>query len=376
MSLRHRRGILVAALWAVNAIACAPAARIGPDRDDVGWHTYLGSARHDASVGESLPADPQPVWRAAVGKAVRGGPAVGASVIAVGSSDRAVVLLDRATGQRVWRRRVPGTIAAGPLLAGDRIFVGTQAVPDGRVVALHLSTGAPLWSVRTGGVSAPLALDDSLIIAATDRGTVLALAQTTGERRWERSLGRGIRAAPVVSASGIVVATLADSVFLLDPASGLIKVRLATPGTIVGSPASDGHRLFAGTTAGHLLAINLQDLSVLWDRPLGDAVYGAPALAGDTLYAVTERGTLWRVPLAAPETAHANALGVPATAGPTPLANGILVVGVDGDVVLVDRTTDAVRWRTRRPPPLDVSPLMRDHELILVSGNGVVEVLR
>jgi len=44
--------------------------------------------------------------------------------------------------------------------------------------------------------------------------------------------------------------------------------------------------------------------------------------------------------------------------------------------VLVDRTTDAVRWRTRRPPPLDVPALMRDHELILVSGNGIVEVMR
>jgi outer membrane protein assembly factor BamB len=262
------------------------------------------------------------------------------------------------------------------LLVGERVFVATQAVPDGRVVALRLKTGEPLWSVRTGGISAPLALDDSAVIAATDRGTVLALSQATGERRWERNLGRGVRAAPIVTASGIAVATLADSVYLLDRASGLIKVRLATPGTIVGSPASDGRRLFAGTTAGHLLAINLSDLSVLWDRPVGDAVYGAPALAGDTLYAVTERGTLWRVPLAAAESAHAVALGIPATAGPTPLANGILVVGVDGDVVLVDATTDAVRWRTRRPPPLDVPPLMRDHELILVSGNGIVEVMR
>lgn len=376
MSLRHRRGILVAALWAVNAIACAQVARVGPERDDAGWRTYLGSARHDASVGESLPADPQPVWRVTAGRAVRGSPAIGARVIAVGTSDRAVVLLDRATGQRIWRRRVSGTIAAGPLLVGDRIFVGTQAVPDGRVVALRLKTGDLLWSVRTGGISAPLALNDSLLIAATDRGTVFALDQATGERRWERNLGRGVRATPVVTASGIAVATLADSIFLLDPGTGLIKARQATQGTIVGSPATDGHRLFAGSTAGHLLAINLPDLSVVWDRPAGDAVYGAPALAGDTLYAVTEGGTLWRVPLAAPERAQPIALGIPATAGPTPLANGILVVGIDGAVVLVDAATDAVRWRTRRPPPLDVPPLVRDHELILVSGNGVVEAMR
>jgi outer membrane protein assembly factor BamB len=366
----------VAALWAVNAIACAPVARVGPDRDEAGWRTYLGSARHDASAGESLPADPQPLWRAAAGRAVRGGPAIGTSVIAVGTSDRAVVLLDRATGQRIWRRHVPGTIAAGPLIIGERIYVGTQAVPDGRVLALRLSTGQPLWTVRTGGVTAPLALSDSLVVAATDRGAVIALDQASGDRRWERALGRGVRATPVVTASGIAVATLGDSLFLLDPNTGAIRARLATPGTIVGSPATDGRHLFAGTTTGHLLAINLPYLSVLWDRPVTDAVYGAPALAGDTLYAVTERGTLWRVPLGAPETARSVALGVPATAGPTPLANGILVAGVTGDVMLVDAVTDSVRWRTRRRAPIDVPPLVRDRQLILIAGNGVVEVFR
>src|SRR5262245_3724207 len=92
-----------------------------------------------------------------------------------GTSDRSVVLLDRADGVRIWRRHVPGTVAAGPLIAGNAVYVATQAVPDGRVLALRLRTGAPLWGAHTGGVSAGLVLTDSVIVAATDRGTVVAL---------------------------------------------------------------------------------------------------------------------------------------------------------------------------------------------------------
>ncbi|HEY6223963.1 MAG TPA: PQQ-binding-like beta-propeller repeat protein, partial [Gemmatimonadales bacterium] len=305
-----------------------------------------------------------------------GSPAIGASVVAVGTSDRSVVLLDRASGERIWRRHVPGTVAAGPLIADSAVYVATQAVPDGRVLALRLKTGATLWSVRTGGVSAGLALTDSTIIAATDRGTVVALDRRTGERRWERALGRGIRATPVVAPAGIAVATIGDTLYLIEAGSGAIRARLATPGTIVGSPAADGNRIYAGTTAGHLLAIALPDLTVLWDRPVGDPVYGAPALSGDTLYAITDSGTLWRVPLAAAESARSLALGVPSTAGPTPLANGVLVAGYTGDILLVDAATDSVRWRTRRRPPIEVPPIVKDRELYLVTGNGVVEAYR
>ncbi len=359
----------MAAICTVNAIACAPAARVGPDRDDAGWRSY-------PSLPDSLPPDPQPLWRAAAGRAVRGAPAIGSSVVAVGTSDRAVVLLDRANGQRIWHRHVPGTVAAGPLIVGAFVYVATQAVPDGRVLALRLKTGRPVWSVRTGGVSAPLALTDSSVIAATDRGPVVALDRASGEKRWERNLGRGTRAGPVVVPSGIAVATIGDTLYLLDVGTGAIRARLATPGTIVGTPATDGHRLFAGTTAGHLLTITLPDLTVLWDRPVRDAVYGATAVAGDTLYAVTERGTLWRVPLTAPERARSVALGIPATAGPTPVANGVLVAGVTGDVVLVDAATDSVRWHTRHRAPIEVAPIVNGRELYLVTGNGIVEAYR
>jgi outer membrane protein assembly factor BamB len=366
----------VAAVWAVNAIACVPVARFGPESDARGWPVYLGAARHDVSAAESLAADPQPHWRTSAGRSVRGAVAIGTSVVAVGTSDRAVVLLDRASGQRIWRRSVRGTVAGGPLIAGPRVFAATQAVPDGRVYALDLRTGKALWTARTAGVTAPLALADSLVIAVTDAGDVLALAAATGVQRWKRAVGRSARATPVPTADGIAVATLGDSLFLLDATTGAVRAAIATPGTILSAPACNGRQLVFGTTAGRLLGVALPTLAVSWDRAVEDAVYGAVALVSDTALALTGGGTLWYVPLDAPGAARQVPLEVPSTAGPTPIAGGVLVAGLSGEVLLVNGANGAVRWRLQRRAPIEEPPLVRDGQLFLVSGGGTVEVLQ
>ncbi|MGH7537729.1 MAG: PQQ-binding-like beta-propeller repeat protein, partial [Gemmatimonadales bacterium] len=213
----------MAALWAVNATACVTAARLGPERDEAGWRTYLGSPRHDASARESLAAEPRTVWRADAGRAIPGGAAIGSSVIVLGTSDRAVVLLERATGRVIWRRRVPGPVANAPLLAGGRVYAATQAAPDGCVVALYLRTGKPAWTARIGGITASLALTGDLVLAVTDAGDVVALEAASGTQRWRRTLGRGARAAPVPTAEGIAVATIGDSLYLLDAGTGAVR---------------------------------------------------------------------------------------------------------------------------------------------------------
>ena len=367
----------MAAFWAVNATACVPVTRMGPDRDVTGWRSYLGTPRHDASANESLAtAAPSRVWRTGVGRSVRGGVAIGDSVIAAGTSDRSVALLDRQQGRLLWRRRVGGTVASAPLLDQDRLYVATQATPNGRVMALRLKTGATIWSTSTDGISAPLALTNSLVFAVTDAGVVQAFDVATGMSAWRRPLGRAARAAPVPVGDAVAVATIGDSLYLLDQASGTIKSRIATPGTVLGTPATDGVHLYCATATGRLLSVALAGFTVVWDRPVGDPVYGAPALVHDTLYVVTGGGTLWQVPVDAPDQARSIDLKLPATAGPTPVAGGILIGGTSGEVLFVEAATDSVGWRMRVRGPIEEPPLVRDRELILVSGGGAVEVYR
>jgi len=370
----------VAGFWAVNAMACAssyvPPAKLGPPRQETSWPAYLGTPRHDACVAESLNADPRPLWHTGVGRAVRGSPALGESVIVVGVADRVVALVDRATGQALWRARVGGTIHGGPLLDGDRIYVATEATPDARVYALRLRDGQTVWSTKTESIVAPLALDGDTLYAATETGTVLRLETEAGKVVWRRRLGGAARAAPVPARDGVVVATTADTVYLLERATGQVRGRLPTPGAVVAAPALDGARLYAATTAGRMLAIELPALNVAWDLPAGDAVFGAPVVAHDTVYVLARNGTLWLVPKDRPAEGRSFALGITATAGPMPVASGVLVASVSGEVLLVDRRSGAILWRIELDGPIEQPPLVRDRQLVIVAGRGDIQAYR
>jgi outer membrane protein assembly factor BamB len=375
----------VAAVWAVNAAACTPGARTGPTRQELAWPTYLGSPRHDAAVRETLNPDPRPLWRTNVGRAVRGSPALGEAVLAAGTADRHVVLVDRASGEVLWRQRLAGTIHSGPLLEDDRLYVATEAQPEGRVYALRLRDGKPIWRRSVGGsVAAPLALDGDALYAGTEDGTVLRLDAERGTITWRRRLPGAVRVAPVPTPRGLVVATTADTLYVLDPQTGAAAARFATPGTVLATPAFASGSLYLGTSAGRVLAVALPDLTVLWDQAAGDAVYGAPALARDTLYVLARNGALWRIPVFNPAAATSHALGIVATAGPTPLApgagggrgGGVLVGSVSGEVLLVDSDLGTIRWRAQVTGPIAEPPLVQGRQLVVVAGRGDIHAYR
>ncbi len=369
----------MAALWAVNAMACTPyvpPARLGPLRQETAWPAYLGTPRHDACAAESLNADPRPLWTTDVGRAVRGSPAFGETVIVVGVADRIVALVDRATGQALWRTRVDGTIAGGPLLETERVYVATEATPEAKIYALRLRDGQPIWSTRTESVVAPLALDGDTLYAATETGLVLRLETERGRVTWSRRLPGAVRGGPVPTPAGLAVATTSDTLFLLDRASGAVRARLPTPGAVLATPALDtgGTRLYLGTAAGHLLAVDLPALGIAWDLRAGDALYGAPAVAHDTVYALARNGTLWIVPADSVARARSFALDLTATAGPMPTASGVL--GVSGAVLLVDPGSGATRWQVQLDGPIEQPPLVRDRQLVVVAGRGDIHSYR
>jgi outer membrane protein assembly factor BamB len=374
--VRHGGGILAAVFFAVNASGCVPPTRFGPARDPSPWPAYLGTPRHDASAAESLRAAPQLVWTTDVGRAVRGSPAVGAQVLAVGLPERMLVLLERDGGAVLWRARLSGTVYAGPLLAGDRLYVATEETPEGRVYALQLRDGKVIWRARTGGVAAPLALDGATLYAALERGGVVALDAARGTVHWRRALPGAVRAAPVPTPAGLAVATTADSLFLLDPGTGGVIARRSTPGSVLATPALQDDRLYVTTASGRVAAYALPGLDVAWERSLPDQILGSPALAGDTLYALARDGTLALIPLDDVAAARTLALPAVAIAGPTPTRSGVLVATVRGEILLVDPASGGVRWRARVDGPVEHPPLVREGQLVVVGGRGDIHAYR
>ena len=147
---------------------------------------------------------------------------------------------------------------------------------------------------------------------------------------------------------------------------------------MLATPATDGRRVYLGTTSGRIVAVDLATWTVSWDRAAGDAVFGAPALMGDTLFVLARDGRLWVIPVDAPDGATSHTLDIVATAGPTPLAPGagVLVGSVGGEVLLVDPASGAIRWRAQVAGPIEEPPLVRDRQLVVVAGRGNIHTYR
>ncbi|HLZ46666.1 MAG TPA: PQQ-binding-like beta-propeller repeat protein [Gemmatimonadales bacterium] len=360
------------------SFGCAPAMKPGPERQESGWPAYLGNPRHDAAAHETLNPDPRPLWHIELGRGARGSPALGETVMAVGTAERNLVLIDRTSGEILWRSHLDGTVRGGPLLDEDRLYVATESQPHGQVYAVRLRDGRQLWHARAGSVVAPLVLDSEAVYSGSEEGLVFRFESEHGTMQWRTALSGAVRAGPIITANGLLVATTTDTLYLLDRRTGVVQSRLKLPGTVLATPAIDsaGRRAYLTTTNGHVVAVDVAAWSVRWDRPAGDAIYGAPALVGDTLFVLSRDGRLWLIPIEAPETATSHALDIVASAGPTPVASGVLAASVSGEILLVDPATGAIRWRAQVAGPIEEPPLVRDRQVVVVAGRGNIHTYR
>ena len=98
-------------------------------------------------------------------------------------SDQGELLAVRASGGALgtvaWRQSLTSQVAAPPTVSGERVYVPLE---DGRVLALALGTGKPLWTARLQGrAGLVLALDDCVFVGFRGQPPLQSLGK--GRRR-------------------------------------------------------------------------------------------------------------------------------------------------------------------------------------------------
>ncbi|PVZ12455.1 MULTISPECIES: outer membrane protein assembly factor BamB [unclassified Pseudomonas] len=127
-------------------------------------------------------------WKKDFDRPISGAIGVGYGLLTFGTLRGDVVALDSATGEQKWVANVKAEVLAPPANNGDVVVVQTQ---DDRVVGLDASTGEQRWvydstpAVLTlRGTGAPL-VTNRLAIAGLSSGKVVALDISTGTPIWE-----------------------------------------------------------------------------------------------------------------------------------------------------------------------------------------------
>ncbi len=153
-------------------------------------------------------ADGAPAWNAKLSAEILTPPVAANGVVVARSNDGKVYLLDSASGKQRWS--YSRTLPALTLREQGHLLLGSNAVfaghAGGKLTALALNNGAPLWEVnvalprgateleRIADVAGPLAADDRLICAAAFQGRVACFDQVSGNAAWARDLSalRGV----------------------------------------------------------------------------------------------------------------------------------------------------------------------------------------
>lgn len=256
-------------------------------------------------------------WRAHLGGAVDGTPAIAGDVVIAGSAGGELAAFDLRAGHEVWHRTGLGPISDSPAVQAGRVFVGTLG---GQVLAFAAADGTPAWSwtgppgsafwstpvVYRGlviiGISSPYG--DTPLVA----GRIVALDAQTGVARWSLCLlpgcapGDGIWSTAAIDPAGVAfvgVGNPGDGVVAFDPLTGARRWQVSLypddqrdldVGTKPLIVDTGGRELVeVGTVEGTFAALDAADGKIAWSRKLvdGAAVHGliaSPAFDGTSVY--------------------------------------------------------------------------------------------
>ena len=313
-------------------------------------------------------AAPTQVWASRAGRRLTGRVVVEDGHIYGAGVDRKVYAVDLETGAVLWSSRLSGLVAGGVLVSGDTVYAASSR-PEGRVYALNRGTGKRFWRSKTGPVAAPLALVAGTLVVSTQRGALLGLDAADGSIRWRRPMAMA-RIAPVETGQGSVVVATVDSIYRVGAKDGVVTHRVPSPGTIVSPWVLYRGGLVAGTTDSQVVAIDPADLRLRWSVQVDAPVLGSPAAVGDTLYAASRRGTVYRIAPGDPPTPERVVeLGWPVTAPLSVVDDQILLGGADGAVRAL-RTDGTEVWRVQLWRPVELGPVALEDGLLAIGGNG------
>jgi outer membrane protein assembly factor BamB len=289
----------------------------------------------------------------------------------------------------VWQTSVGrGADAAfTPAVVGNRVIA---AAADGTVTELEAATGNELWRVRlparlSGGVAA----DGRLVVVGSTEGEVFALDEG-GRTLWRARVSSEVLAPPVVTGDLVIVRSADSRIFAFDARDGRRRwlYQRAAPPLAVRSPAGAvvrGGFVFAGFSGGKLVALALHNGGLRWEGtvalPKGTTelerisdVIGLPWVGDREACAVAFQGRV-----ACFDLGNGNQLwgrDLSSSSGLAVDARYVFVAEERGAVSALDRTSGRSMWRQDKLANRHLSaPLALGPEVVVGDLEGYLHFL-
>ena len=279
-----------------------------------------------------------------------GGPAAGAGLVAVGTSEGEVVALDADTGKVRWRVRLNGEILAAPAISEHAVAVRTV---DGKLRALSPKDGHELWTqeqqvprLSLRGTSGPV-IAGELTLCGFDNGKVVAVNNGDGSVQWE---------ATIQAPHG--------------------RTELERLADVDSTPRVMGPDVYTVSFQGRVARLNLENGQVWWQHDASS--YRGMALDDDALYIAMADGEVVAMrPRSGGEIWRQKALLHRGLSGVAVTDNAVVTADYKGYVHWLDKATGGLAAR-ERAGKVRVSnpPLVSGNMVIIVNDAGKIFAFR
>lgn len=321
--------------------------RLGLALESDGTNIY--AADNDGRVSAFDATRGKRLWRTKTRLPLAGGPAVGAGLVAVGSSDGFLVALRAADGGEQWRVNLGSEVLAAPAV-GRYVYVRTV---DGKLIALDPADGRQVWFVQqtmprlsVRGTGSPVA-DRELVICGFDNGRVAAYHADDGSVLWD---------------------------VLVAPPAGRTEVdRMSDVNATV---KVIGDEIYAVGYQGRLVALARESGQSLWSVEFSS--YSGLGADMNHLYVSGDMGTLLAVERASGrELWRRGELLYRDLTAPTPFGTSVVVGDLEGYLHFFDAQTGEPQARVRADSSrIAAAPLVVNQLLYVLTDSGELVAYR
>jgi len=343
------------------------------------WPKFRHDLANTGSTDSPVPLYPYLLWKKDLGGGLTSSPSVVNNIVYIGSWETSGVpgklhALDLNTGAPVWTYIAgPLGIPSSPAVYGGLVFFGTR---NNNIVALDAATGAVRWNITTGGaVYASPSVSDGIVVVPCLDGKVYARNQTTGAKVWESMLFASSESSPAIADGKVYLGDENGFVYALYLSNGSVAWQFDTRGGFIPtSPAySDNVVYISNSKQMKVYALDAKTGTKLWERNVSSSssspgIKSSPAVHNGIIFVGTRDGHIWALNATSGSVVW-DKPGFGVIKSSPAVSDGKVIFGSeDGFLYVINESDGEIVWKYNTSAVMESSPTVVDGK-ILIGGN-------
>ena len=335
------------------------------------------------------------LWKTSVGKGyddqiVNLVPAVTASTVYAVDRRGLIEAFNRQDGERLWSAETKLELSAGPVVAGDKLLLGTS---NAELVAVSIADGGLRWKATlTSEVLALPRAGQNVVVARTSDGRLTGLDLGTGKQKWThdrsipplsvRSLGSPTVVGDVVldgfGGGKLVALSLSDGKPVWETTAAIPHGRSEVERLVEldADPLVKDENVYVSGFQGGVTAVNLRDGDIQWRQNSVWSSHGM-AIGRRSLFISDANSDVWQLDLRnggdmwKQDALHQRRLTMPAL-----IRNRLVLGDFEGYLHALSADDGSLVGRLQLDDePIRAAPVVHNDTLFVYTSGGVLAAI-